>query len=80
MEINKKNDTAINPSKKDKANGGGGSSSLSSSPHKGGFIRNLIPGFIDAGAGTAYVPKTLTATATTDLIPDMTSILSLIHI
>ena len=75
MEINKKNDTAINPSKKYKTNGGGGgSSSLSSSPHKGGFIRNLIPGFIDAGAGTAYVPKTLTAAATTDLIPDMTSI------
>jgi hypothetical protein len=62
MEINKKNDTTI-------------SSSLSSSPHKGGFIRNLIPGFIDAGAGTAYVPKTMTAaTATTDMIPDITSV------
>jgi len=36
--------------------------SLSSSPHKGSFYRNLIPGFIDAGAGMTYVSTTATAT------------------
>ena len=33
---------------------------LSSSPHKGSFYRNLIPGFIDAGAGMTYVSTTAT--------------------
>ena len=28
------------------------------SPHKNGFYRNLIPGFVDAGASTSYMPKT----------------------